>query len=282
MPKIIPKFHLPKEYPEDMKLLAEALLNNDGENLKSVVNWLVGKMVSHSGRTSGQPKSKTTIKNYLDGFYVLDLFSSDNFFYSDKLPLEKVSLSLKSKIRVKQSLTRCLSSSSVEEFNEQLTQLCSEQSLLVKNYNNDRRFLQEKHDLPETPNPSLLREMLVKHCNYSYVGHPGIGYINIFYQDKIQIDGYLNLMNFIVENYGDMAQKRLGLIPIASIFENLKKISDYTDENFKKHLIQLQLTHRIELRTTKSQLARNMGIDLVDIRGVKYGFIKILEPAIVV
>lgn len=190
--------------------------------------------------------------------------------------------SIRSKIRVKQALIRCLSSSSVESFNEKFTQLCSEQSLLVRNYNNDRRFLQEKHDLPNTSNSSLLQEMLIKYCNYSYVGHPGVGYLDIFYQDKIQIDSYLKLMSFIVENYGNLAQKRLGLVPIASVIEELKKISDYTDENFKKHLIQLQLTHRIELRTTKSQLARNMGINLVDIRGVKYGFIKILEPAIVV
>ena len=81
------------------------------------------------------------------------------------------------------------------------------------------------------------------------------------------------------ENEG---QKSLGLVPLAQIFTYLKQVSDYTEDEFKKHLIQLQLTHRIELRTTKSQFARNIGIDLVDIRGVNYGFIKLLEPAIAV
>ncbi|NEQ64881.1 MAG: hypothetical protein F6K21_05140 [Symploca sp. SIO2D2] len=281
MPKVIPKFHLPKEYPEDMKLLAEALINNDGETLKSVVNWLVGKMVSHAGKTLEQPKSKTTIKNYLDGFYVLDLFSSDNLFYSDKPPSEKISLSLKSKIRVKQSLTRCLSSSSVEEFNEKITQLCSEQSLLVKNYNHDRCFLQDKHDLPDTPNPSLLREMLVKHCNYSYVGNPGVGYLDIFYQDKIKIDSYLKLMDFIVKRCGDYARQNMGLVPISEILNQLHRVSNYPDEKIKKFLIQLKITNRIELRMTKTKLAKNLGIELVDIQGVQYGFLKIIDYSLV-
>ncbi|MGB3188123.1 MAG: hypothetical protein WBB43_01685 [Limnoraphis sp.] len=282
MPKIIPRFYLPKDYPEDMRLIAEALIENNGKDVKSVRDWLVGLMISHTGKTMGHPKSKTTIKNYINGFYVLDLFSSDNLFYSDTSPSEKVSLSVKGKVQVKQDIERCLNSSSIEGFNEKLTRLCSEQSLLFINYKNDRNLLKQRHDLPDYPTPSILQKMLVKHCNYNYVGNPGVGYLDIFYRDTIQIDSYLKLMSFIVENYGDMARERLGLIPIASIFEHLQSVSDYTDESFKKHLIQLQLTHRIELRTTKSQLAQNMGISLIDIRGVKYGFIKILEPAIVV
>jgi hypothetical protein len=103
-----------------------------------------------------------------------------------------------------------------------------------------------------------------------------------FDRNKISIESYLNLLEFIVENYGEVARKSLGLVPVAEIFDRLKQVSDYTEEDFKKHLIQLRVTRRIELRTTKSQFARNIEIDLVDIRGVKYGFIKILEPAIAV
>lgn len=277
MPKIIPKFYLPKEYPEDMRLIAEALINQDGKDLKSVVNCLVGKIISHSGKTEGQPKSPTTIKNYLDGFYVLDLFSSDNLFYSDTSPSEKVSLSIKSKIQIKPNLKEYLfASSSIDSFNEKFTQFCADQSLLVRQYNQDITLLKKDYNLPDKPKPSLLQEMLIKHCNYSYVGHPGVGYLDIFYQDKIQIDSYLQLMQFIIQNFGEIAKQRLGLIPISMVLGNIHKVPNYTDEEFKQHLIQLQLTHRIELRTTKSQLARNMGIDLVDIRGVKYGFLKIL------
>jgi hypothetical protein len=97
-----------------------------------------------------------------------------------------------------------------------------------------------------------------------------------FDRNKISIESYLNLLEFIVENYGEVARKSLGLVPVAEIFDRLKQVSDYTEEDFKKHLIQLRVTRRIELRTTKSQFARNIEIDLVDIRGVKYGFIKIL------
>jgi hypothetical protein len=244
-----------------------------------VVNSLFGKITSHTGKTKGKSKSKTTIKNYLTGFYVLDLFSSDNLFYSDTAPSEKVSISINSVIEITPTLKDCLHSSSVDSFNEKLTDLCTEKSLLIKKYNSDRNFLKEKHDLPENPTPSLIQQMLVKHCDYSYVGNPGVGYLDRFYQDKIQIDSYLKLIGFILRNYGDSTHKHLGLIPIADILDHLKKVSDYTDEEFKKHLIQLQLTRRIELKMTKSQVAKNIGINLIDIRGVKYGFIKILEAS---
>lgn len=277
MSKIIPKFYLPKEYPEDMRILVQALIENDGEKLNQAIDWLTGKMISHTGRTQGQPKKNTTIKNYLDGIYVLDLFSSDNLFYSDKPPSPKVSLSRKHIIHVKPELKECINGSSIDRFNEKLTQICSEQSFLVKEYKNDKMFLKEKYGLPDKYSLSFLQKMLIDKCNYSYVDKKGMTYLDIFYQDKMQIDDYLQLMNFILENYRDFAKERLGLIPVANILNHLKRVSYYTDEMFKKHLIQLQLTHRIELRTTKSQLARNMGIDLLEIRGVKYGFIKILE-----
>ena len=87
---------------------------------------------------------------------------------------------------------------------------------------------------------------------------------------------YLNLLEFIVKNYGDLAQKSLGLIPIAQIRDQIiAQVANYSEEDFNRHLTQLRLTHRVELITTKSRLAQNIGIDLVEISGIRYGFIKL-------
>lgn len=286
MSKIIPIFYLPKEYPEDMRILVEALVANNGQTLKAALSWLEGKLVTHKaqkGKPAGTPMSATTIKNYLAGLYVLDLYKTDGQLYSETKPENpRVSISVHSKIEVINSLeTLAKKSYNLEVFHEKLTQICSQHSQIVKDYSKDRFLLYEKHQLSENPETSKLQELLIQHCGYSYVGNPGVGYLDLFYRDKVQIDNYLNLLEFIVKNYGDLAQKSLGLIPVAQIRDRIMtQGADYTEEHFKKHLIQLELTHRIELRTTKSQFAHNIGIDLVDIRGVKYGFIKILEPAI--
>ncbi|MHC5726690.1 MAG: hypothetical protein ACYTXY_21660 [Nostoc sp.] len=288
MSKIIPIFYLPKEYPEDMSILAKGLVVNNGQTLKNALYWLEGKLVTHKvnkGKPAGTPMSATTIKNYLAGFYVLDLYKADGYIYSEtNTKKTKASISVQSTIKVINSLQDISHNlPSIEVFNENLTQICSQYSQLVKDYTNARFQLHEKHQLSENPEAALLQKLLIQHCGYSYVGNPGVGYLDLFYKDKIQIDNYLNLLDFILNNYRDIAQKSLGLVPVAQIRDRVvRQVSDYTEEDLKKHLIQLQLTHRIELRTTKSQLARNMGIDLIDIRGVKYGFIKILEPAIAV
>ncbi len=108
-----------------------------------------------------------------------------------------------------------------------------------------------------------------------------MGYLDLFYRDKISIDNYLNLLDFIVENYEEVARKSLGLVPVAEVLKHLKQVSDYTEEDFNLHLSQLRLTHRVELIATKSRLAENIGIDLVEISGIKYGFLKVKEPAFV-
>ncbi|MEG3864727.1 MULTISPECIES: hypothetical protein [unclassified Microcoleus] len=289
MSKIIPVFYLPKEYYEqDMRVLAEGLVANNGQILKAALSWLEGKLVTHKahkGKPVGTPMSATTIKNYLAGFYVLDIYKLDGQLYSETTPEKtRASISVQSKIEVIKPLeTLAKKSSSLEVFNENLTQICSQYSPMVKTYSNDRFLLCEKYQLSENPELAKLQELLIQHCGYSYVGNPGVGYLDLFYRHKIQIDNYLNLLDFILKNYRDIAQKSLGLVPVAQIRDRIMtQGSDYTEEHFKKHLIQLQLTHRIELRTTKSQLARNMGIECIDIRGVNYGFIKLLEPAIAV
>ncbi|GAA6621960.1 hypothetical protein [Scytonema sp. NUACC26] len=280
--KVIPKFYLPKEHPEDMKLLVEGLVTNNGQPLKSAVSWLQEKLTVHEGRTTGKTMSATTIKNYLAGFYVLDLFKADNILYSESQPLERASVPSKARIEVIGSLKLILNFQSIETFNESLTRICLQYSKIVRDYNSDRRVLQAKFELEDKPKPTKLQYLLIKHCDYSYVGHPGVGYLDMFYQDKVQIDNSLKLLQFIAENYRDVAQRNLGLIPLDKIFNHLKEVTDYREEDFKKYLTQLQLTNRIELRTTKSQLAQNMGIDLVDIRGIQYGFVKIVEPAIAI
>lgn len=277
MSKIIPVFYLPKKYPEDMRLLAEGLVANDGQTLKSAVSWLQGKLVAHEGRKAGNPMSDTTIKNYLAGFYILDLFKANNKLYSEATLLKRASVPIQATIKVISPLRTILDSKSVESFNESLTQVCSQHSQLVKTYNFDRRLLQEKHQLEEKSNPAKIQQLLIEYCGYSYVGHPGVGYLDLFYTDKVQIDNYLKFLQVIIDNYGEMARQNLGLIPLANVFERLKQVSDYREEEFKRYLLQLKLTNRIELRTTKSQLAENMGIELVDIQGTKYGFMKLVE-----
>ncbi|AFY83979.1 hypothetical protein [Oscillatoria acuminata] len=287
MSKIIPVFYIPKEYPEDMKILAEGLVANNGQTLKATLSWLEGKLVTHKphkGKPAGIPMSATTIQNYLEGFYVLDFYKADGQLYSEtQTEKTRASISVQSKIQAVTPLENLVKhSDNLERFTENLTEIGCQYSQLVKDYNKALSILDEQEWLPENPTPAKLQELLVQHCGYSFVGQPGVGYLDRFYRDKISIDSYLNLLDFIVKNYGDQAQKSLGLVPLAQIFTYIKQVSDYTEDEFKKHLIQLQLTHRIELRTTKSQFARNIGIDLVDIRGVNYGFIKILEPAIAV
>lgn len=287
MSKIIPVFYLPKEYPEDMRILANGLVANNGQTVKDALSWLEGKLVTHKphkGKPAGIPMSATTIQNYLAGFYILDLYKADGQLYSEtKAEKTRASISVQSKIQPIDPLENLVNQSyNLERFNESFTEIGCQYSQIVKNYNSDRSILDKKECLPENPLPAKLQELLVKHCGYSFVGQPGVGYLDRFYRDKISIDNYLHLLDFIVKNYGQQAQKSLGLVPLAQIFAHIQQVSDYTEDEFKKHLIQLQLTHRIELRTTKSQFARNIGIDLVDIRGVNYGFIKILEPAIAV
>lgn len=267
-----------------MRILVEALVANNGQTLKAALSWLEGKLVTHKahkGKPAGTLMSATTIKNYLAGFYALDLYQVDGHVYSEtNTEKTRPSISVQSIIHVIKPLENLAHNSpSIEAFNENLTQICSQYSQLVIDYTNARFKLHKIHQLSENPEPALLQKLLIQHCGYSYVGNPGVGYLDLFYRHKIQIDNYLNLLDFIFKNYGDIAQKSLGLVPVAQIRDNIvNQVSDYTEEDLKKHLIQLQLTHRIELRTTKSQLARNMGIELIDIRGVKYGFIKLLEP----
>jgi hypothetical protein len=97
------------------------------------------------------------------------------------------------------------------------------------------------------------------------------------YLPKIEIDSHHKLLEFILENYSSVAPKTLGLVPIYKIFIHTQmRANNYTKEDFILHLNQLRLTHKLQLVTTKSQLAKNFGIELVEISGIKYGFVRIL------
>lgn len=281
MSKVIPIFYLPKEYEEDMKLLAEGILANDGLTIKSAVSWLQGKLIAHSGPKAGSPMSATTIKNYLAGFYVLDLFKANNNFYRDLTPGRTVPLSLQSKIEVIQALKFVLEAKS---FNEKLTQVCSQYSQIVKTYSSDRQLLKDKYQLGDNPAPALIRQLLIEHCGYSFIGNHQknpVGYLELVYAEQIEINNYLQLMNFIINNYQKYAQNNMGLVPLSHVLNRLKEVSDYRDDEIKSFLIKLRITNRIELRMTKSQLAENLGIELIDIQGIKYGFMKILDYTMV-
>lgn len=282
--KIIPIFYLPKENPEDIRLLLKGLTENDGQTLKSVVTWLQGKLIAHSGPRTGQPMKEDTIKRYLYGIYALDLFKADHKFYRDIKPRKRVSVPIQAEIRVDSRISTLITIESEELFKRKFTQICFSASQLLESYSADRQFLKENFGLGDNFSIDEIRKLLLEHCGYSYAGseksNKSVGYLEIFYQEKIQIDNYLSVLNFIVKNFSEIANKNLGLVPIADIMNRLKSQTDHDEETLKLYIQQLQLTNQIELRSTKSQLAKNMNIELVDISGVKYGFVKIPDLVI--
>ena len=281
MSKVIPKFWIPKEYPHDMRFLVEGLVEGNNKPLNVTLDWLEGKIVSNKGKSAGNPMDRGTIRNYLGGFYALDLVKVDGALYSQREPAEKASILAKSTVEATKNLHCLLSAASDESFDEQFTQICYQNSKIVQIYNADRKILTEKYELGNKPSPSLLQKLLCEHCNYTFVGHPGVGYLDRFYFDKMEIDTYLKLMNFIVENFGEYAKENLGLVPIHEVLKQLNKVSSYAEDEVKKFLVKLRITDRIELRMTKTQLAENLGVELVDIQGIKYGFLKIKDYSLV-
>ena len=130
----------------------------------------------------------------------------------------------------------------------------------------------------------MIRQLLIEHCGYSFIGNHKknpVGYLELVYSEQIEINNYLQLMNFVISNYQEYAKKNMGLVPVSHVVNRLKEVSDYRDDEIKSFLVRLRITNRIELRMTKSQLAENLGIELIDIQGIKYGFMKILDYTMV-
>ena len=191
---------------------------------------------------------------------------------------------IKAKIRVDPRISTLITIESTELFKQKFTQICFSVSQLLEFYSADRQFLKKNFNLGDNFSIDEMRQLLLKHCGYSYAGsekaNKSIGYLEIFHKEKIQIDNYLSVLNFVVKNFSEIANKNLGLVPIADIMNRLKSQTDHDEETLKLYIHQLQLTNQIELRSTKSQLAKNMNIELVDISGVKYGFVKIPDSVI--
>jgi hypothetical protein len=118
MKKVIPKFYLPKKYPEDMQLLTKGLVRSNGETLRTAISWLQEQLVSHEGATAGKPMAKGTISNYLSGFYTLDLFRANGNLYSEGEPRERISVHPSSKIEVIEPLQQTLQAKTLDSFNE--------------------------------------------------------------------------------------------------------------------------------------------------------------------
>gem|GEM_PF-5216413 len=161
-----------------MRILTQGLIANNDQTLKAALTWLEGKLVTHKahkGKPAGTPMSATTIKNYLAGFYALDLYKADGHIYSaTNTEKTRASISVQSKIQVIKPLENLVQNSpSIEVFNENLTQICSQYSQLVRDYTNARFKLHETHQLSDNPEPSVIQKLLIQHCGYSYVGNPG-------------------------------------------------------------------------------------------------------------
>lgn len=89
------------------------------------------------------------------------------------------------------------------------------------------------------------------------------------------------MVDFIKESFSDnLATKEVGLIPLSEALRRVRlsrKWDAYTEEDFKQELVRNRFLHRVELRLTTSGTAKSLGIQLVEIKGLKYGFIKIDE-----
>lgn len=89
------------------------------------------------------------------------------------------------------------------------------------------------------------------------------------------------MVDFIKESFSDNpGTKEVGLIPLAEALRRVRlsrKWDAYTEADFKQELVRNRFLHRVELVPTKSGTAENLEIELVEINGIKYGFIKIDE-----
>lgn len=95
-----------------------------------------------------------------------------------------------------------------------------------------------------------------------------------------------NAVNYICEELTERIQVTIGEGEILRIIEEdlhpLKlipleqtiSINSVERKHIEKALIRLRILNKIELKLTKTGVARSLGIELVDIGGIKYGFLK--------
>ena len=97
---------------------------------------------------------------------------------------------------------------------------------------------------------------------------------------------YAVLVEQTAEVITRLAYQDTGFLAIQEIDAALSEAGGYSPiynpGNLGHILIRLQVTHRIELKTTKSRLAENLGIKLYKIGGVNYGFVKKTNEDVVI
>lgn len=92
------------------------------------------------------------------------------------------------------------------------------------------------------------------------------------------MSNHLELMQFILNNFNTYYKSNMNYVPISKILNLLKEtVTNYNEEQIKQYLVKLRILNYIELKLTKSLLAKNLKIELVNINGIKYGLIKILK-----
>lgn len=88
------------------------------------------------------------------------------------------------------------------------------------------------------------------------------------------------LLEFISKEFEGRIKEALGYVPLQDVFKRVEesgKFPAYTRKDIAQELISLRLIHKIRLITTKRMLAQNLGIELFEINGINYGFLKIEE-----
>jgi hypothetical protein len=93
-------------------------------------------------------------------------------------------------------------------------------------------------------------------------------------------DDLRGLLDFLKSSFQEESKKSLGMIALQEVLKRVKgsgKWPAFTEDDIVDELARLYLLGRIELVTTKSGLARAIGIELVRIRGIHYGFMKIVD-----
>jgi hypothetical protein len=138
---------------------------------------------------------------------------------------------------------------------------------------------------------SLLEKLSQEEINYAVawqmikVIHISSGMNEIEWVCRQDRDGWCQpkrvpgLLEFIKANF-EKGAKIMWLIALQDVFNRVEesgKFPAYTKEDIVKELTCLRLLSKIRLLTTKSMLAKNIGIELFDIDGIHYGFLKIEE-----
>lgn len=88
------------------------------------------------------------------------------------------------------------------------------------------------------------------------------------------------LLEFIKDEFSETIKRNMGNLALSEVFERVEKSGKfpaYTERDIAQELVILRILNKINLKVCKSLLAKNLGIELVEINGIRYGFLKIEE-----